>query len=62
MTDPSAWHYVRPLMLPSYSIMLSGPPWKQRSPEEEKKDLSPLGTEEVNKMLATFRELIQEVL
>ena len=28
MLDPNGWHYVRPLVRPTLSIMLNGPAWK----------------------------------
>lgn len=34
MTDPDAWHDVRPLDGPSLSVMLSGPPWARAMPVE----------------------------
>jgi hypothetical protein len=32
MTDPDAWHYVRPIGRPSLSIMVTGKPWPRVSP------------------------------
>jgi hypothetical protein len=29
MTEPAAWHYIRPIMAPVYTIMLCGAPWSK---------------------------------
>jgi hypothetical protein len=37
MTDINAWHYVRPLDKPSFSLMITGKPWKRESPKSDYK-------------------------
>lgn len=32
MTDPDAWHYVRPFIGPTLSLMVTGKPWKRSAP------------------------------
>ena len=32
MIDKDAWHYVRPLNSPAYSVMVTGKPWQRESP------------------------------
>jgi hypothetical protein len=32
MTDPDAWHYVRPIGRHSLSVMVTGKPWQRESP------------------------------
>jgi hypothetical protein len=54
MTDPDAWHYVRPLGSPAMTVMLSGAPWTRWSPRSDK-PLHPLPPAEVEQMLAYFR-------
>lgn len=36
MTHPDAWHYVRPIVVPVYTIMVTGTPWKRESPQADK--------------------------
>jgi len=36
MTHPDAWHYVRPLYVPSLSLMTAGKPWNRNSPKSDK--------------------------
>lgn len=33
MIDINSWHYVRPLEKPSFSLMITGTPWKRESPK-----------------------------
>jgi hypothetical protein len=54
MTDPDAWHYVRPLGAPSLSVMLTGQPWDRPSPRSSK-PLRPLTDEEKAELLDVFR-------
>jgi hypothetical protein len=56
MTDPDAWHSVRPIGGPAITVMISGPPWGRPSPKSDR-PLSPLAPEEVEEMLALFRVL-----
>ena len=57
MSNPSGWHWVRPLVEPSLSLMVTGEPWK-RSPFDHNRfgknaDLKPLND-------AVKKELIDE--
>ena len=54
MTDPDAWHYVRPLETPSLSLMVTGKPWERPAPKSDKK-LGPLEPEAVQEILQAFR-------
>ena len=45
MTDPNAWHYVRPLGTYAHTIMVTGIPWTRESPQPDKA-LRPLTPEE----------------
>lgn len=36
MTEPDAWHYVRPLREPTMSLMVTGKPWDRPSPKSDK--------------------------
>jgi hypothetical protein len=33
MTEPAAWHYVRPLNAPTLSLMVTGKPWNPAAPK-----------------------------
>lgn len=57
MIDRDAWHYVRPIHVPSMSIMVTGPKWdaKRWSPNPDHK-LEPLTRETKIKQLAMFRK------
>jgi len=55
MTDPDAWHYVRPLGGPSWSVMVTGSPWNRPSPRPDK-PLVPLSEEQRRQLFAFFRE------
>jgi hypothetical protein len=54
MTDPDAWHYVRPIGGPSWSVMVTGRPWDRPAPRADKplRPLTPIQREE---LLAFFR-------
>jgi hypothetical protein len=56
MTHPDAWHYVRPIGGPSYSVMVTGRPWDRPSPRSGKK-LRPLTDEEAARLFAWFAGL-----
>jgi hypothetical protein len=56
MTDPDAWHYVRPIGGPALTVMLSGPPWGRSAPRSER-PLAPLPDGEVECMLELYRVL-----
>jgi hypothetical protein len=55
MTDPDAWHYVRPLEHPTMSLMVTGLPWDRPSPKSSKA-LRPLTAEEQALLFAFCRE------
>ena len=55
MTDPDAWHYVRPLGVPTMSLMITGKPWARPAPTASKQ-LRPLSPEQCAEILAFFRE------
>ncbi len=54
MTDPDAWHYVRPIGRPSQSVMVTGKPWDRPS-HHATKPLFPLTEEQQRELLALFR-------
>jgi hypothetical protein len=53
MTDPDAWHYVRPIGEPTYSVMLTGRPWARIAPQSEH-PLKPLAPSRVHELLEWF--------
>jgi len=55
MTDPDAWHYVRPLREPTMSLMVTGKPWDRPSPKSGK-PLQQLSVEQRSAMFQFFRE------
>jgi hypothetical protein len=55
MTDPDAWHYVRPLREPTMSLMITGTPWARPAPTSSKL-LRPLSPEQSAGIFAFFRE------
>jgi hypothetical protein len=55
MTDPDAWHYVRPLREPTMSLMVTGKPWNRASPKSGK-PLLPLGADQRSAIFRFFRE------
>jgi hypothetical protein len=55
MTDPDAWHYVRPIGAPTMSLMVTGKPWERWSPRSEK-PLRPLSAEQSGPIFQFFRE------
>lgn len=54
MTDPDAWHSVRPIGMPAYSVMVTGAPWGRVSPGPEK-ELSPLSPSLFRSLLGDFQ-------
>ena len=56
MTDPNAWHYVRPLNAPSISLMVSSKPWARTS-AKSKHPLSELALQKRQEILAFFRSV-----
>jgi hypothetical protein len=54
MTDPDAWHYVRPIGGPTMSLMVTGKPWERWSPKSDR-TLHPLGEAQCDELLRFFR-------
>lgn len=54
MTDPLAWHSVKPMAVPSLSVMVTGRPWGRPSPRPSKK-LNPLTEKAKKSLLKDFR-------
>lgn len=54
MTDPDSWHSVTPLDNPSYSLLVTGPPWDRWAPKSDK-HLEGLGAAAFGDMLMYFR-------
>ena len=50
MTDPDAWHYVRPLDGPALTIMVAGAPWDRAAPRADR-PLRPLTDDRVDALL-----------
>jgi len=55
MTDPDAWHDVRPLGGPSLSVMVTGRPWPRAAPVAPARPLSRMSAEAVSELLGAFR-------
>jgi hypothetical protein len=55
MTDPDAWHYVRPLGAPTLSLMVTGKPWDRPVPRSNK-PLVPLPDPVRIELFRLFRE------
>jgi hypothetical protein len=53
MTDPDAWHYVRPLGGVTLSVMVTGKPWDRAAPRS--KPLVPLTQEQRRELFRLFR-------
>lgn len=53
MTEPDAWHYVRPIGGPSLSIMVTGEPWN-RETHKSPTPLSPLSFERREALFRDF--------
>jgi hypothetical protein len=54
MTDPDAWHYVRPIGKPAMTIMVTGKPWPRPSPTSSE-PLEPVPPARAAELLAWFR-------
>lgn len=54
MTEPHAWHYVRPLAEASVSLMVTGTPWQVSAPKSSKK-LGPLTWEQSQRIFKACR-------
>lgn len=62
MTDPDAWHDVRPIDEPVLTVMLSGPPWGRAMPVDPGGPQPPLTTEELATLLADARMALRRDL
>lgn len=51
MVDPNGWHYVRPMLRPSYSLMVTGERNDRDMPVKPDKEFRRLGQEEVQELL-----------
>ncbi len=61
MLHPMGWHYVKPLKIASYSIMVMGPPYPPRPDIVHPKPsapLSPLSEEVQQELLEIFNDLL----
>lgn len=56
MTDPNAWHYVRPLVVPAWTVMVTGRPWNREAPSSAE-PLKPLSPADFDRMINNFRYL-----
>jgi hypothetical protein len=54
MTEKNAWHYVRPINEPVYSLMVTGHRNNRKMPVEPKKDFRKLTAEEIMEILTVF--------
>lgn len=54
MTEPDAWHYVRPIGGVAMTLMITGPPWERWSPGRTEQ-LSPLDDSARDEILSFFR-------
>jgi hypothetical protein len=57
ITDPLAWHYVRPIDEPVHTIMITGKPWPQHTTPKPVPQ-SELTTEQVEDLRLTFADLL----
>ena len=55
MVDINSWHYVRPLGDASYSLMLTGKPWKREVPKSSY-PLRELGSNEKHEIFSVFKK------
>ena len=55
MTDPDAWHYVRPLSEHALTVMVTGRPWDRVAPEAPSGPLKPLGVDHFADLMRAFR-------
>lgn len=55
MVDIDSWHYVRPLSTVSYSLMLTGAPWRRDAPKSDY-PLRQLGSDEKRAIFDLFRK------
>jgi hypothetical protein len=55
MTDPDAWHFVRPIDAPATTIMVTGRPWRRAAPRSEV-PLPSLDADRRDALIEFFRE------
>lgn len=53
MTDPDAWHAVRPINAPCYTVMVTGKPWGREAPKADH-PLKPLSSEQKDAMIKWY--------
>lgn len=53
MTDPDAWHFVRPIGVPAMTVMLTGQPWTREAPRADR-PLRPLDDARAAELFAFF--------
>lgn len=58
MVDINSWHYVRPLNEPSFSLMITGVPWKRESPKSTYK-MRELNESEKRVIFDEFKQYIK---
>lgn len=54
MEELDAWHYVRPLETPSYSLMVTGVPWTREMPRADHPPQGPLEPSRLEHLLQVF--------
>lgn len=60
MIEPDGWHYVRPIVTTSLSIMVTGEPWDRPFDVQPKRPLRELAHSEVGRILDEFRRIYNE--
>lgn len=55
MLNPDGWHYVRPLIEPVMSLMVTGKPWNRSMPKSDKVVLSTLSNESKTELITYFK-------
>ena len=60
MTNPLAWHYVKPLDVPSYSTMLIAKPWPNKVPETPPPTPRALFPHEKAELVAKFKSFFRK--
>lgn len=56
MTDRDAWHFVRPLSMSSYSLMVTGKPWQREMPRDDHPQQPALAPGRIDELLQIFAE------
>lgn len=57
MDDPNGWHFVSPLTKTSYSIMITGKPWKNSAPKPSK-ILKELSKKDEERLITKFKSML----